>query len=513
MELKALLQFDRIVIQCHDNPDADAIASGYGVFTYLRAHGKQPRLIYGGVHAVQKSNLKRMVERLHIPIEHVRELEEEPELLLTVDCQPGEGNVQRFPGRKTAAIDHHITRKDSLSGLWAGEIRDNYGACATIVWDMLRKEGFPVTENRSLTTALYYGLFMDTCKLQEICQLMDRTMRDMLEMKCDDAALDEFRTHNLTTEELQIVGRALAGCSCDEKYRFAIAQADCCDPNLLGIISDQMLETDTVDTCIAYCMQAGGAKLSVRSCSNETRANDLAGYLAGGGGHERKAGGFLAVGLLKYDTIDPSELGSIVRRFLDARMKDYFQGQDLIHAGGESGTYPDLSKEPLYQKKPLEIGYVRAADVYDVGTRIKIRMLEGDRVETVSEDLYFIIGVKHEVYINTYQKLAENNELLEKPYVLSPQEAQDVEDAVNAVQEEDRQLSGHIRTCIPRHSCIRGYRLERRTKVFHPDGRSYYLGEPGDYLVSRVEDPSDLYIIRRDVFEWTYERITEDTDG
>ena len=35
MRLKELLQFDEIIIQCHDNPDADAIASGYGLYCYF----------------------------------------------------------------------------------------------------------------------------------------------------------------------------------------------------------------------------------------------------------------------------------------------------------------------------------------------------------------------------------------------------------------------------------------------------------------------------------------------
>ena len=42
MELKTLLQFDSIVIQCHNDPDADAIASGFGVWSYLRANKKSP---------------------------------------------------------------------------------------------------------------------------------------------------------------------------------------------------------------------------------------------------------------------------------------------------------------------------------------------------------------------------------------------------------------------------------------------------------------------------------------
>ena len=76
MRLEDLLIFHDIVIQCHNNPDADAIASGFGVYRYLKSKGIAPRLIYGGDTAIQKSNLVLMTEILEIPIEHVRNLPE-----------------------------------------------------------------------------------------------------------------------------------------------------------------------------------------------------------------------------------------------------------------------------------------------------------------------------------------------------------------------------------------------------------------------------------------------------
>ena len=42
MKLEQLLLFEHIVIQCHDNPDADAIASGYGILAWLQEQGKAP---------------------------------------------------------------------------------------------------------------------------------------------------------------------------------------------------------------------------------------------------------------------------------------------------------------------------------------------------------------------------------------------------------------------------------------------------------------------------------------
>ena len=56
MRLSELLKAESIVIQCHDNPDADALASGYGVYAYLKAHGKENvRLVYGGKELIRKA--------------------------------------------------------------------------------------------------------------------------------------------------------------------------------------------------------------------------------------------------------------------------------------------------------------------------------------------------------------------------------------------------------------------------------------------------------------------------
>ena len=56
MKLNDLLKFNDIVIQCHDNPDADALASGYALYWYLTKKGKSPRFIYRGYNEIKKSN-------------------------------------------------------------------------------------------------------------------------------------------------------------------------------------------------------------------------------------------------------------------------------------------------------------------------------------------------------------------------------------------------------------------------------------------------------------------------
>ena len=61
MKLSELLAYDNIVIQCHNNPDADTIACGFGVYLYLKSKGKEPRLIYGGQNVIRKTNLVMLI--------------------------------------------------------------------------------------------------------------------------------------------------------------------------------------------------------------------------------------------------------------------------------------------------------------------------------------------------------------------------------------------------------------------------------------------------------------------
>ena len=71
MMLEELLGYDRITIQCHDNPDADAIASGFGLYCFFRDQGKDVRLLYAGKNKVRKANLTLMVEKLGIPLKYL----------------------------------------------------------------------------------------------------------------------------------------------------------------------------------------------------------------------------------------------------------------------------------------------------------------------------------------------------------------------------------------------------------------------------------------------------------
>jgi phosphoglycolate phosphatase len=234
-----------------------------------------------------------MVDNLHIPIEYVENASVPVSgLLITVDCHYGAGNVTRLTARQVAVIDHHQLE---ISNGQLSEIRPDVGSCATVVWHMLTEEGFSFDGRIELGTALYYRLYSDTNQFSEIYHPLDMQLRDSVPFNKDMISL--FRNSNLSLEEMEIAGVAMIQHVYNAEYRYDIVKTRPYDPNILGFISDFVMQVDGVDSCVVYNHQEDGIKFSVRSCLKDVHANELASYLGGevgsGGGHSEKAGGFL----------------------------------------------------------------------------------------------------------------------------------------------------------------------------------------------------------------------------
>ena len=138
MRLADLEKYDSVTIQCHDNPDADTIGAGFGLYTYFKSKGKNTRLIYSGKNRIHKANLKLMVDKLEIPILYLEDTEPYIDgLLITVDCQYGAGNVTRLKAERVAVIDHH---QIEIPNLELKEINSSLGSCSTLVWKMMKAE-------------------------------------------------------------------------------------------------------------------------------------------------------------------------------------------------------------------------------------------------------------------------------------------------------------------------------------------------------------------------------------
>lgn len=493
MKLSSLNKFNDIVIQMHDNPDADAVGSGYSLYKYFKEKGKKVRLIYGGRLKITKSNIVLLIEHLQIPVEYVTDLEK-PELLITVDCQYGEGNVQKFESENVAIIDHHNTGRvsDEMS-----EIRSHIVSCSTICYDMLKKEGFDINGNVAVATALYYGLFMDSNGFSEIRHPLERDMIDFL--RIDKGLIKKLVHSNFTIQELETAGIALIRYSYDENRHISIIKSKPCDPNILGLIGDLVLQVDTIDVCVIYNECSGGYKLSVRSCIVEVAANDLAAYITekigNGGGHNDKAGGYISEADYKRKY---NNLG--IETYFFERVNQYYQSFDVVYA--KDGVV-DRAGFTLYRKNKIVCGYVRTTDLFDNGTECKVRTYEGDVFITSSDDLYLMIGFSGEVYPIEKNVFERKYDTLDGEYTKEFEYAPSVRNLHN---DEIYDLMPFAKKCICKDEAkIYAKQLLKAVKVFTRwDYEKYMMGEIGDYICYTANDENDIYIINKDIFKETY---------
>lgn len=500
MKLSDLLGFDRIIIQCHDDPDADAIASGFALLTWFKKNNKDARLIYSGRGKITKPNLLLMIKELNIPIEYVETMDYFDGLLLTVDCQYGAGNVRKFNARHVAIIDHHQQEVYDVS---MAELRSFLASCSTLVWNMLLAEGFDVNDYPEVSTALWFGLYSDSNGFSELNHPLDLDMRDCLVV--DKSLVRRLRNCNLTLVDLETAGIALLRTSYNRKNRFAVIKTNPCDPNLLGYISDLVHQVDVIDVCVVYNEINNGIKYSVRSSSPEIMANELAAWIAGdigsGGGHAEKAGGFISNTKFeeKHPNINSDE-------YMLSRISEYYSSFDIIYADKYEINPSEMK---YYRKLPVTFGYVRSSDVFPRGTPMLVRTLQGDYDDLVASDnLYLMIGIKGEVSPITRETFEKNYVIYDDPFDLETEYFPSVR---NKVTGESINLKTVARKCVSTgEEIILAKPLTKPTKVFTMwDMDTYMLAQPGDYLATRAENLHDIYIVRQDIFDQTYEEVKE----
>ena len=493
MKLRELLKFDDIAIQCHDFPDADTVAAGYALYRYFEMNGKKPKLFYSGPARMTKSNMLIMTERLGIPLEYVTESHHVPELLVTADCVFGESNVRKFRAKNVAVIDHHLFNGEPPE---LSEIRSNYGSCSSLIAKMLADEDIDINSDSSVATALYYGLYMDTNGFSELIHPADKDLMDFA--RHDPLLINTLRNSVLSREEMHTASKAIEKCIYNDKNRTACAQTAPCDPNLLGFIGDLILQVDTVDSCVVFCRNASGYKLSVRSCIETINAGEFVKYLTegigSGGGHVGKAGGFISRG------------GNDVPRMIIGRISDYLEKTDIIRAGVDT---IDLSETERFVKQSVRVAYVPSVEIVPEGTEIFIRMLEADAVIKASADTYIMVGISGEVYPIKKSVFEEKyrlcDELPDTDYEYQPS-------IIDRALNRGTPLAPLLHGCISSGGAeIFAKELRRHTKVFTEWDRTNYLyGRPGDFLAVTASDPKDIYIIKREIFLKTYKKTDAD---
>jgi nanoRNase/pAp phosphatase (c-di-AMP/oligoRNAs hydrolase) len=163
----------------HNNPDPDSLASALAMKYLLRTKGyKRVRIFYDGI--VGRAENQAMIKILKISLfmtKNMAPLKERQFVL--VDCQPNTGNVTLPKGAALkGVIDHHPLSRESEKIPYL-DVRPEYGACSTIMYEYYRSLNMPVPKD--IATALFHAIFSETQSLgREGSQADEKAYLDLL---------------------------------------------------------------------------------------------------------------------------------------------------------------------------------------------------------------------------------------------------------------------------------------------------------------------------------------------
>lgn len=149
-----------VSIIVHNNPDPDSLASAVAMRHLLKANGyKRVRIFYDGL--VGRAENQAMIRTFKISLSKTKNMVPgKGRQLILVDCQPYTGNVTLPKGAKPVAVIDHHPPSIKTSKVPYRDIRPDYGASSTIIFEYYASMGVLIPGN--ISTALFYAIFSET---------------------------------------------------------------------------------------------------------------------------------------------------------------------------------------------------------------------------------------------------------------------------------------------------------------------------------------------------------------
>ena len=285
------------LIQVHNNPDPDAIASAVGMRAlYRRFFGIDSRIVFGGI--VGRAENRAMLRLLRIEIIPTQRADyDECDLLTLVDTQPTSGHTELSPEHVPhVVIDHHPER-DRPDGVLYWDVGRDYGATATIVSEFFLRNRVPIETD--VATALMYGIKSDTHGLGEDATAQDIEAYQQLFASGDPTTLAQIESARVPRSYYAVFQRAI---EVAQIYDFAcvsnLGRID--NPDMVAEMADFLLRCEDLRWSLVTGIYDDMLYLSLRAVGKKAHAGTVArkavGVMGTAGGHGRMAGGQIPLG-------------------------------------------------------------------------------------------------------------------------------------------------------------------------------------------------------------------------
>ena len=291
--LQVLGDYQRVLVVMHDNPDPDAIASGWGVEVLIQERLNKPVRVVGGGAIVRAEN-RHMVDLLHPPIELVDDVAiDEQTATILVDCGVEATNhlLTRHGIKPVAIIDHHTNGKKSFDVPFT-DIRTDVAASATITASYLREQG--IDPGPKLATAMLYAVRSETCGYETHHSALDRSILPWLTEFGEPEVLAEIENAPLTRDYFADLLLAL-------QSTFLYDDVGICflpragGAEIVGEVADMLVRCYDIRSVLCAAVVEDDLLISARTERDSDSAvlllqRTLDG-LGGAGGHLHRAGG------------------------------------------------------------------------------------------------------------------------------------------------------------------------------------------------------------------------------
>ncbi len=289
----------RILILMQDHPDPDALACAKALRKIVTVRlGKRPIIAYGG--SCGRAENRVMMKVLRIGARRISpdQLDHYTTLCL-VDTQPRSGNNILFPSRiPEIVIDHHnLPRKPDWTAEFC-DVRPDYGACSTLLYEYLRASG--VKANPNLYTALFYGIQSDTQDLSREASPADIRAYQELFMLADKRKLAEIRRAPVSASYFQSLKDSLSNCVVAGKTVISHIPA-CRSAETVAEVAELLLRLEGIRSTVCYGLCGDLIHLSARALDArghvDVRMKKVVNRIGKGGGHNAMAGGQVPAGI------------------------------------------------------------------------------------------------------------------------------------------------------------------------------------------------------------------------
>lgn len=281
----------RILIQTHDFPDPDAVATAFGLQNYFSIYNIATEIVYSG--DIQRDALKHMIIKLNIKITKDKNIElNKEDLIIIVDGCKGNKNVTDLPGSEIAVIDHHIVKEPEDVPFI--EIDEKLGSCSTIITSYFIAKDLPIPIN--VASALKIGISRDTDLLTRKVTSKDIDAYHYLYQYAENNLVNSFLRNNIQLSDFKFFSKTIGNLNTYKTIAWYFFEEGC-ETNLMGILGDFILSAQEINLSMLFAKNSDSISISIRNENPDWSAADsvrlITKDIGAGGGHNEMAAGVI----------------------------------------------------------------------------------------------------------------------------------------------------------------------------------------------------------------------------